>query len=426
MKNSHYFLYLLLLLCSTKLFAQSGVLTDSIVVNKWSVEFNVGRVNPLEPFGDGFISNVGLKKTAIKNFNFFRIGTRYMFGQNVGLNLGFYHEGIKGFNKKNDIKFDNKQYGVNLSIVLGLGRILKLQEISQNFNVYVYTGFLFSKFKIDYTHDKLIEDNFGYNLGITPMYRLNEYMSIKTDFSFNNYLSQNRTWDGMNYNSGLDSKSFNYSVGLVFYLDNNKEHADWYIKKSKDIQNDKIISLDKRLGDVEVMMNDVDRDGVMDYLDFENNTPGGVKVDTRGRFIDENKNGVPDDMEKKRGDNNERVNFSLENDAFASLLEKGLINIFYNINDYKPNTSSVSNVYMLFKYLQTNKQIKIKLIGYTDSTGSNDYNEELSKRRVEYIKSFLIQKGIDEGRVFIQPHGVENDGFVDGKYSRRVSVYLIE
>lgn len=401
-------------------------MTDSIVINKWSVEFNVGRANPLEPFGDGFISNVGLKKTAFKNFNFFRIGTRYMFGRNFGLNLGLYHEGIKGFNKKNDIKFDNKQYGVNLSVVLGLGRILKLQEISSNFNVYVYTGFLFSNFEIDYTYDSLKEINFGYNFGITPMYRLNEYMSIKTDFSFHNYLSQHRTWDGMSYNSGLDSKLFNYSVGMIFYLDNNKEHADWYVKEYKDLQNDKIISLDKRLGDVEVMMNDVDRDGVMDYLDFENNTPGGVKVDTRGRSIDENNNGVPDDMEKKRGDNSEKINFSLENDAFASLLEKGLINIFYNLNEYKPNTSSVSNVYMLSKYLQTNKQIKIKLIGYTDSTGSNDFNKELSRRRVAYIKSFLIQKGIDEGRVFIQPHGVENDGFVDGKYSRRVSVYLIE
>lgn len=45
-------------------------------------------------------------------------------------------------------------------------------------------------------------------------------------------------------------------------------------------------------------MNDTDKDGVPDYLDFENNSVAGAMVDTKGKMIDINNNGVPDDIEK--------------------------------------------------------------------------------------------------------------------------------
>ena len=44
-------------------------------------------------------------------------------------------------------------------------------------------------------------------------------------------------------------------------------------------------------------MNDADKDGVPDYLDVENNSIAGVAVDTKGRMVDKNTNGVPDELE---------------------------------------------------------------------------------------------------------------------------------
>lgn len=44
-------------------------------------------------------------------------------------------------------------------------------------------------------------------------------------------------------------------------------------------------------------MNDTDKDGVPDYLDVENNSIAGVTVDTKGRMVDKNNNGVPDELE---------------------------------------------------------------------------------------------------------------------------------
>ncbi len=45
-------------------------------------------------------------------------------------------------------------------------------------------------------------------------------------------------------------------------------------------------------------MNDVDKDGVPDYLDSENNSIAGVAVDSKGVMVDINKNKVPDELEK--------------------------------------------------------------------------------------------------------------------------------
>jgi OOP family OmpA-OmpF porin len=409
----------------TNSFAQENTIVDSTFVNNWSIEFNAGRNIPLEPFGDGFVSNIGLKKTAFKDFNLFRLGTRYMFNSNIGLNLNFYHEGIKGHNKDNNIKFNNTQYGVNLGIVLGLGRFINLEKIVPNFNVHTHSGVMLSRFKIDSDFESLTEDNFGYNLGITPFYRLNDYMSIKTDFSFVHYLSQNRTWDGVTVNNGLESRSFNYSFGMIFYLDNNRKHADWFVLEKKDLMDNKMSSIENRISEIEIMMNDVDKDGVVDYLDFENNTPGGVQVDTRGRFIDVNKNGVPDDMEKRKLVNNSDVGYQFDNDVFLNLLNQGLINIFYDLNEYEPNVSSVNNVYVLLKYLQTNNEVKIKLVGFTDSSGTKEFNDTLSEKRVLYLRNFLTQKGINNNRILTEPLGVDIEVYSDNKYSRRVSVYLV-
>ena len=45
-------------------------------------------------------------------------------------------------------------------------------------------------------------------------------------------------------------------------------------------------------------MNDTDKDGVPDYLDVEPNSVSGIMVDTKGRMIDLDNNGVPDELEK--------------------------------------------------------------------------------------------------------------------------------
>jgi hypothetical protein len=69
-------------------------------------------------------------------------------------------------------------------------------------------------------------------------------------------------------------------------------------KKDLKTANSKVDSLQQRTVELESMMKDIDRDGIPDYLDIENNSVAGAMVDTKGRMIDINNDGVPDQYEK--------------------------------------------------------------------------------------------------------------------------------
>ena len=67
----------------------------------------------------------------------------------------------------------------------------------------------------------------------------------------------------------------------------------------------------------------------------------------------------------------------------------------------------------VIKELTANDQLTVDLEGFTDQTGSRDYNLGLSQRRVEAVRRFLIQNGADMPRI----HAV-GLGMVDGEGKR--------
>lgn len=57
--------------------------------------------------------------------------------------------------------------------------------------------------------------------------------------------------------------------------------------------------------------------------------------------------------------------------------------------------------------LQANPDIRIRVSGHTDSRGSDEYNLALGQRRASATKSYLVQLGIDAGRIEIVSMGEE-------------------
>jgi outer membrane protein OmpA-like peptidoglycan-associated protein len=53
----------------------------------------------------------------------------------------------------------------------------------------------------------------------------------------------------------------------------------------------------------------------------------------------------------------------------------------------------------LVKQLQENPNLVVELEGYTDSTGDGSYNVQLSQRRAETVRRFLVEKGIEIHRI---------------------------
>ncbi|MEE4112045.1 MAG: OmpA family protein, partial [Desulfobacteraceae bacterium] len=93
----------------------------------------------------------------------------------------------------------------------------------------------------------------------------------------------------------------------------------------------------------------------------------------------------------------------------------------------KPQTRSELNELagILNKYPDTH----ILLAGHTDSTGREEYNLALSRRRAQSVADYLISKGVDSGRFTIQGFGpseplVSNDTPEGRTQNRRVEVAI--
>ncbi len=82
--------------------------------------------------------------------------------------------------------------------------------------------------------------------------------------------------------------------------------------------------------------------------------------------------------------------------------------------------------------LRVNPQIRrIRIEGHTDSQGADDYNMELSQRRAETVRSWLIEHGIDASRLEAQGFGesraIASNRTREGRQTnRRVEFHIVD
>ena len=72
----------------------------------------------------------------------------------------------------------------------------------------------------------------------------------------------------------------------------------------------------------------------------------------------------------------------------------------------------------------------IVTVGHTDAIGANAYNDKLSLRRAEAVKSYLVSKGVEASRVFVEGKGeaqpVADNKSAEGRAkNRRVTVEVV-
>jgi OOP family OmpA-OmpF porin len=396
--------------------------------NKWSVEVNIGNNKPIKPFSKGYSSSANNVFMKFPVLNHFDLGVRHMFSTKFGLKLDAGSDIIESQKGSDSKPFHSQQNIVSLQMVYNLGKDLGFEGFSNNrFGLLAHFGIQSSQLngKTE-TGKKVTEYNGGIMYGLTPQFKLSDRFSVSLDFSFLTNTRQHLNWDG-NYSiaSGNLTGNINYfKLGLNYYLGKNEKHADWYTNK---IPADIDPEIEKRLDALDSQLKDTDKDGIFDHLDVQNNTPEGVAVDSKGRIIDENKNGVPDELEFIANDSKDGVE-TFESDILKMLVKKGYVNVFYDVNRDEPNASSTNNIYYIIKILKSYPNTKVTLIGYTDITGNTASNLKLSQRRVENLKKVLISKSIDENRISIFAEGIDKDNKTSDNTSlqlaRRVSIIL--
>jgi outer membrane protein OmpA-like peptidoglycan-associated protein len=91
----------------------------------------------------------------------------------------------------------------------------------------------------------------------------------------------------------------------------------------------------------------------------------------------------------------------------------------------KPGADSVME--RLAAFMEKNPDTKVMVEGHTDSRGSDEYNQELSKRRADAVEEALAGRGIDRGRVEAVGKGkgfpvASNDTSAGRQQNRRVEI----
>jgi outer membrane protein OmpA-like peptidoglycan-associated protein len=83
----------------------------------------------------------------------------------------------------------------------------------------------------------------------------------------------------------------------------------------------------------------------------------------------------------------------------------------------------------LVQFLVEHPERRVQIDGFTDSVGSDSYNEELSQRRADSVKAALLSRGVDASRISTEGYGkaypVANNNDSGGRQlNRRVEVVI--
>jgi Tol biopolymer transport system component len=115
----------------------------------------------------------------------------------------------------------------------------------------------------------------------------------------------------------------------------------------------------------------------------------------------------------------------------AKVGEKMLLsNVFYEVDSWELKKESVEELNNLADLITYNKDIIVEIGGYTDSTGTDQYNLVLSEKRALSVVNYLINKGISSDRLKYKGYGntspIGDNVTSEGrKLNRRTEVKII-
>ncbi|WP_049723143.1 OmpA family protein [Gilvimarinus polysaccharolyticus] len=128
----------------------------------------------------------------------------------------------------------------------------------------------------------------------------------------------------------------------------------------------------------------------------------------------------------------------LENDLqniSTEQTERGLVltlgNILFEVDKATIKSGSERTLQRVADFLNEYPKRKVLIEGFTDNTGADSYNQDLSERRAASVKDTLVQGGVDESRVrtrgYGEAHAVANNDSQAGRLqNRRVEIIIAD
>jgi outer membrane protein OmpA-like peptidoglycan-associated protein len=101
------------------------------------------------------------------------------------------------------------------------------------------------------------------------------------------------------------------------------------------------------------------------------------------------------------------------------------VTVQFAFNSAELADAAQTSLVALVRELQQNPKLMIELEGYADPTGPREYNVQLSQRRVESVRRYLVQNGVELGRIDAIGLGSIADPMVSNAAKRRVTVKVM-
>src|SRR6185437_13787002 len=103
--------------------------------------------------------------------------------------------------------------------------------------------------------------------------------------------------------------------------------------------------------------------------------------------------------------------------------------VLFDTGKAQLNPGSQRKMDQLAQFLTEHAERRVQIDGFTDNVGSEAYNDDLSRRRAEAVKSALTARGIDPSRIGTEGYGkayavASNDNSGGRQLNRRVEVVI--
>ncbi len=200
----------------------------------------------------------------------------------------------------------------------------------------------------------------------------------------------------------ISDNMFNAQLGMTFKLGPNETHLMWHDPMQEIYYNLNV--LENKTTDVEVCSKgDLDNDGVCDDWDRELNTPAGARVDGAGVALDADLDGVIDLYDKcvtVQGpvENQGCPNTDTAPTQVVGGTTRNLEGIEFDFDSDRILSSNTPILNNAVNYIKSSSD-SYNVFGSTDAKGSDSYNQNLSQRRADNVKKYLISNGVESNRL---------------------------
>lgn len=146
---------------------------------------------------------------------------------------------------------------------------------------------------------------------------------------------------------------------------------------------------------------------------------GGIAGGLIGRYMDKQAQKIREDL---KGAKVERVG-----EGILITFDSGIL---FDVDSYALKGETRNNLDELSGTLKKYEDTDVMILGHTDNTGAEDYNQQLSRKRAASVNTYLEGKAIDPTRLSTKGYGesdpiATNESAEGRQLNRRVEIVIV-